>query len=45
MKTPFTNRAQAGHLLAERLLSLHLPGGAQYGGVQVVHPHSLRFAD
>ena len=26
MKTPFTNRAQAGHLLAERLLSLHLPG-------------------
>jgi putative phosphoribosyl transferase len=26
MKTPFTDRAEAGHLLAERLLSLHLPG-------------------
>lgn len=26
MKTPFTDRTQAGQLLAERLLSLHLPG-------------------
>jgi putative phosphoribosyl transferase len=26
MKTPFANRTEAGQLLAERLLSLHLPG-------------------
>lgn len=37
--------AAAQHSGCAALLSLHLPGGAQYGGVQVVHPHSLRFAD
>ncbi len=37
--------AAAQHSGCAALLSLHLPGGAQYGGVQVVHPHCLRFAD
>ena len=37
--------AAAQHSGCAALLSLHLPGGAQYGGVQVVHPPCLRFAD
>ncbi len=37
--------AAAQHSGCAALLSLHLPGGAQYGGVQVVHPRCLRFAD
>ena len=37
--------AAAQHSGCAALLSLHLPGGAQYGGVQVVHPGGLRFAD
>ena len=37
--------AAAQHSGCAALLSLHLLGGAQYGGVQIVHPHSLRFAD
>lgn len=37
--------AAAQHSGCAALLSLHLPSGAQYGGVQVVHPPCLRFAD
>ena len=37
--------AAAQHSGCAALLSLHLPAGAQYGGVQVVHPPCLRFAD
>nr|WP_027994266.1 hypothetical protein [Simplicispira psychrophila] len=36
--------AAAQHSGCAALLSLHLPGGAQYGGVQVAHPASLQFA-
>lgn len=36
--------AAAQHSGCAALLSLHLPGGAQYGGVQVVHPGCLHFA-
>ena len=35
--------AAAQHSGCAALLSLHLPEGAQYGGVQVVHPDGLRF--
>ena len=37
--------AAAQHSGCAALLSLHLPAGAQYGGVQVVHLPCLRFAD
>lgn len=37
--------AAAQHSGCMALLSLHLPPGAQYGGVQVAHPASLCFAD
>ena len=35
--------AAAQHSGCAALLSLHLPEGASYGGVQVVHPSRLRF--
>ena len=35
--------AAAQHSGCAALLSLHLPEGAQYGGVQVAHPGSLQF--
>ena len=37
--------AAAQHSGCAALLSLHLPDGEQYGGLQVAHPGSLRFAD
>lgn len=37
--------AAAQHSGCAALLSLHLPEGAHYGGVQVAHPECLRFAD
>lgn len=37
--------AAAQHSGCAALLSLHLPDGAVYGGVQVAHPECLRFAD
>ena len=37
--------AAAQHSGCAALLSLHLPVGAHYGGVQVAHPACLRFAD
>lgn len=36
--------AAAQHSGCAALLSLHLPAGAQYGGVQVAHPGRLQFA-
>lgn len=36
--------AAAQHSGCAALLSLHLPSGAQFGGVQVAHPARLRFA-
>lgn len=36
--------AAAQHSGCTALLSLHLPAGTQYGGVQVAHPGSLQFA-
>ena len=37
--------AAAQHSGCAALLSLHLPEGAYYGGVQVAYPEGLRFAD